>query len=246
MTAGLPLGVIAMSKIRDFEIGDEVYIVQATLNPPQGRQLNDHPFYYFLQEGEVLDRYIDAIHGTPTVIVLNRSLNVREGGKTMAYRSDGDCVFRQRDPIPDVFNAVEWIDNPDLPRVERVALDSPKIERLDMLDTDYAAMMADKIAAQRAEQEARYWQPYIRDYLANPTPDELFHLVYHLGEYANDGNLFSDEEMNAAYESDYFSPEQVAIAAQWVLDYLGVVLCQVNREANKKPPRTLRLMGAAV
>ena len=93
-----------------------------------------------------------------------------------------------------------------------------------MLDTDYAAMMADKIAAQRAAEEARYWPPYIRDYLASPTPDELFHLGYHLGEYADDGTLFSDEEMNAAYESDYFSPEQIASAAQWVLDNLGVVL----------------------
>lgn len=213
-----------MSKIRDFDIGDEVYIVQCALKPPQDRRPNDHPFYYFLQEGDVLDHYIDSIHGTPTVIVLNRSLNVREGGKTMTYRSDGDCVFRQCDPIPEVYSAAEWIDNPDVPRAERLDWNSPKIERLDMLDTDYAAMIADKIIAQRAEQDARYWQPYIRDYLANPTPDELFQLVYHLGEYANDGNLFSDEEMSAAYESDYFSPEQITIAAQWVLDNLGIVL----------------------
>ena len=93
-----------------------------------------------------------------------------------------------------------------------------------MLDTDYAAMMADKIAAQRAAEEARYWPPYIRDYLASPTPDELFHLVYHLGEYADDGNLFSDEEMIAAYDSDCFSPEQIEIAAQWVQAILNVVL----------------------
>lgn len=213
-----------MSKIREFAIGDEVYIVQCALKPSQDRRLHDHPFYYFLQEGDVLDRYIDPIHGTPTVIVLNRSLNACEGGKTMAYRSDGDCVFRRCDPIPDVFNAVEWIDNPDLPRVRRIELNSPRIERLDMLDTDYAAMVADKIAAQRAEQEARYWQPYIRDYLANPTPDELFHLVYHLGEDANDGHLFSDEEMNIAHESARFSPEQIAIATQWVQETLNIEL----------------------
>ncbi|MFG6100584.1 hypothetical protein SPB21_35425 [Leptothoe sp. ISB3NOV94-8A] len=213
-----------MSKIKEFDIGDEVYIVQSALKPPQDRRPNDHPFYYFLQEGEVLNHYVDSIHGTPTVIVLNRSLDVREGGKTMAYCSDGNCVFRQRDPIPDVFSDAEWIDNPDLPRGERIELNSPKIERLDMLDTDYVAMMADKIAAQRAEEEARYWRSYIRDYLANPTPDELFQLVYHLGKYADDGNLFSDGEMNAAYESDYFSPEQIAIAARWVLENLDVVL----------------------
>ena len=213
-----------MSKIREFDIGDEVYIVQCALKPWQDRRPNDHAFYYFLQEGDVLDRYIDPIHGTPTVIVLNRSLDACEGGKTMAYRSDGDCVFRRCDPIPEVFNAVEWIDNPDLPRVRRVELNSPRIERLDMLDTDYAAMVADKVAAQQAEQEARYWQSYICDYLANPTPDELFHLVYHLGEYADDGNLFSDEEMIAAYDSDCFSPEQIEIAAQWVQETLNVVL----------------------
>ena len=224
MAACLATGVMTMSKIREFDIGDEVYIVQCALKPPRDRRPNDHPFYYFLQGGEVLDRYIDSIHGTPTVIVLNRSLDIREGGKTMAYRSDGHCVFRQREPIPDVFNDAEWIDNPDLPRVERIELNSPKIERLDILDTDYAAMMADKIAAQRAEENARYWPPYIRDYWANPTPDELFRLVYHLGEYADEGNLFSDEEMNTAYESNYFSPEQIAIAAQWVRENLNVVL----------------------
>lgn len=211
-----------MAALKDFIPGEPVRIIQARLIPLGARAPENHAFEYYFQYGEVVDTY--TVYKTPVVLVLNTSL----GDKRLEYRADCDIVLKEGEPLPDIFSGVRWQEDRSITRIPR---DSPRIVDLGMTDMEYIA----KLERDRMTREAQYIRDCVADYHQNPTSEELFAVLYHIGESQENMGLFSDEELDTAYENSGFTNAQIEHADQWLKEHFGISLKPPESDAMIAP-----------